>query len=920
MSVVIGRDPELAQADQVLQRREGLHSLLIRGDAGIGKTTLWMEVMARAEASGNLTLQCRAAEAESPMPYVALGDLIAPIDTRHRQHLPGPQRRALEVALLETEAEDYPFHSRAVGAGLVTLLRELTAEGPVTIGIDDVQWIDKSSEAVLSFALRRLTDCPISLVISCRSGVPPLLEDLEEATTVVDLEPLDMAGTFHLLRNRLGRAYGRPTLVRIWETSAGNPLYALEAARAFEEIGVRPGPDEPLPLPAHRTEFISRRLAALSATAKEVLLAIALLPSPNTEQLATAMGDAARSGLEEAAALGIVSIHDGAIQFGHQLYASVLLGEAGAQARKGMHRKLAAASTDLDSKVRHLALGAEEVNDDLASQLEQAAERAERRGAPEVAAELYELACRMTPPERRASEAARRLKLGELALRSGDAERAFREVDVVLAGPLSGEWRARALDLKARLSYVAATSAEAVRACDEALMTDGLPLELRARLLAVRSMVAYDDMGRAEQDARAALDLISRLPDPDPIDHSLALIAMVGCEYNSGRSPSDEMVKKALELEKIAPNPTVSDRFSAALGAWLKYAGDLEGARHWLEHTYRSALEEGDEGSLPYAVSHLPQLELWSGNWAAAEQWALEHLELADRTGQRGQKLDALYNLAQVYAHRGQVEEANRTAREGLAEAGHDAYSEMTFGGVLGFVALSLQNHAEALTHLAAAAEAQERVGITTARGRSADYAEALIASGDLETARTVVETFEARAREAHAAAYIAVALRCKALLQASHQDLDEAASTIDEALAHHGEVMFPFDHARSLLVKGMILRRRGERRAARSVIDDSIAAFRALGARLWEDQAVAELARIPIRKKGTGRGLTEGEMRVARLVAEGLSNKEIAGELFISPKTVEANLSRIYTKLNLRSRAALATWMTASTAETLEK
>lgn len=923
MTGIVGREAELALVDRLLaEESTGLRSLLIEGEAGIGKTTLWNEAMRRA-AEKHLVLTCRPSENETSMPYVALTDLLSPLEDDSFQSLPPPQRRALAVALVREDPGDDPLESRVVAAGVTTLLARLSRQEALVLGIDDVQWLDRSTEAVLTFAMRRLGGRPITLVVSRRLGEraehPPLGLDAAGAVTETILSPLDLGGLFHLIRRHLDRVFPRPTLLRIWEASGGVPLFALEMARIVAESGIRPRPGEPLPVPSRRADVISQRLGVLSDSSRQALVAVALLSSPTLDQITAAIGDGALEALQAAERAGIVDLTEGTVRLGHQLYASVLLGETTEPTRREMHRRLAEVVATNDARVHHLALGAEGPDGALAANLEKTAGRAERRGAPEVAAELYELACDLSPPADIDGVAARRIKLAELASRAGDTDRAMREVELVLGTEASSTRRAEALDLKARLLYVAGTAAEANRVCDEALGQPNLPRELTARLLALRAIVRYDDREGAEADASAALTLLDQIDDPAPALYSMVVLAYAECEWARGRALPMELIEQGLEMEAKAPTPTVSDRLSAALGAWLKYRGDFSGARRWLEHTHRAARDEGDEGSLPYAVSHLPQLELWSGDWAAAERWAVEHVEMAERTGQASQRIDGLFNLALVKAHRGQVAEASEIARQALLDAGQDDWSVMVFEAVLGFIDLSLRQHSSALEHLAAAVKAQERIGLVAPTGRTGDHAEALIAGGDLEAARPLVELIESRAREANSPVHIANALRCRALLESADQQLEAASRTVEEALANHDRVTVPFDQARTLLVEGMVLRRRGERRAAADSIEEARRTFRKLGAPLWERHADAELARIPIKRNPDRHGLTEGEMRVAALVAEGLSNKAIASELFISPKTVEANLSRVYSKLGIRSRAALASWMTAATEEPAE-
>ena len=349
---------------------------------------------------------------------------------------------------------------------------------------------------------------------------------------------------------------------------------------------------------------------------------------------------------------------------------------------------------------------------------------------------------------------------------------------------------------------------------------------------------------------------------------------------------------------------------SAALGTWLKYDGDFEGARHWLEVTRQSALDEGDEGSLPYALSHLPQLDLWTGDWAQSEARALEHLELAETTRQTSQRLTAIFSLAVVHAHQGRVDETRERVAQALVEAEQgDPWNVYQQLSVLGFLDLSVGSATEAVQSLARAYEIYEASGHGDTPAVFENYAEALVLTGDVDTAKQVVDVYERRARRAGKAITLAPALRCRALVLAAQGKLDESRASLDEALVQHERVDMPFSLARTRLVHGQVLRRLGERRAARDAFEQARSTFEELGAPLWTERAREELARIPI-KRASGSALTPAESRVAELVVDGKTNHEVAQALFVSEKTVEANLTRIYRKLDVRSRSALAARM----------
>jgi DNA-binding CsgD family transcriptional regulator len=636
------------------------------------------------------------------------------------------------------------------------------------------------------------------------------------------------------------------------------------------------------------------------------MLAAALLSDPTTELVEQALGASAGRGLEQALAADLVEIRRGRIRLAHPLIGAVLASSVLPTKRRAMHRRLAEAAPSPEERARHLALGCEGPDESVASDLEEAAGLAGRRGAPQDAAELLELSVTLTPEHEAAAAARRRLEHARALFRAGDNSLAVALLDSLLGAERAGPTRARALELRAHIHWVAGTAREAEACCTEALDHVGDDDELRARVLVTRARVTLDTE-LLRRRSLEAVELLESFDDPDPGLLAEALVGVAGAEYYLGSGIRWDVVTRALELERIAPSPNVGDRMSAALGTWLKYDGDFEGARHWLEATRQSALDEGDESSLPYALSHLPQLELWTGDWARAEALAREHLELAETTGQTLERLTAIYSLALVHAHLGRVEETRERLRHALVDAEHgDQWNVYQLLSVLGFLDLSVGSTAEAVSSLSRAYEIYEASGAGGTTSVFENYPEALLAVGDSETAEQVVDVFERRARKTGTPITLAPALRSRALVLASKQNLDEARGVLEEALAHHERVHLPFGLARTRLVHGQVLRRLGERRAARDALEDARSTFEALGARLWEERARDELTRIPIRR-ASGTELTAAESRVADLVVEGKTNREVAQALFVSQKTVEANLTRIYRKLGVRSRSALA-------------
>lgn len=913
MPGIVGRDSERAALERMLDAgSEGIAVAAIDGEAGIGKTAVWREAVRLGAERGYRVLTARPAEAEATLAFASLADLLEPIGDEQLAILPAPQRHALEVALLRTGPSGVTPQARAVAAGVATLLRDLARTRPVLIAIDDVQWLDRQTDAALSFALRRLGTERIALILTQRvqRSVPDplgLRREHPDRVVRVHLGPLNLAALYHLLRNQLGVTYPRAVLRRIEDVSGGNPLYALELARAHEAVGRRPGPGEPMPI-GRLQDLIAARIARLPVATRRALLAVASLTDANDAALRRALGETGLASLRRAERAALIEHAGERIRFVHPLYGAAVIAGASADERRATHRQLADAAVEPEARAWHLALGSADADEEIAAALESAAEHAARRGAPDAGSELMELAVDRTPAWDGATVARRRLALAELAQRSGDTNQALREVSVVIESTSNARLRARALEHRARIEWATGTAAEAANNCERALLETDIDLELRARIHATRSIVELSDADVAERHAQTGLGLIEQVAVPDPVVHAEVVLACIGAEVQQGRRLPEDLVRRGLELERLAPNPNVGDRLSAAIGAIYKYAGDFAAARHWLELTHRAAIEEGDEGSLPYAVSHLPQLELWSGDFEAAERWAHEHRDVAERTGQASQRLQAAYNLAQVLAHMGRIEEAREVAEPALAEAltAGDEWLAWTLSGVLGFAALCLGDNQNALRYLKEAHAFGEKMQDREPRRQMGDYAEALAATGELGEAARMAEELVARSRAAQSALILPNALRARAIVAAAQGRMDDATAAIREALAEHEHVDVPFDRARTLLAAGQIRRRLGERRAAREALEEARGIFRRLGSPPWERRAEDELRRIAIRRPA-GDALTETEARVAALVADGRTNREIAEALFVSIKTVEANLTRIYGKLGVRSRVGLA-------------
>jgi predicted ATPase len=380
-------------------------ALVIEGEAGIGKTTVWLEAVRAAEERPIRVLQARPAESEAVLSYAALADLVGAAFDETRTALPSVQERALAAALLRGEA-DAAARARITATALIGVLTALAEREPLLVAIDDVQWLDPASREALEFAVRRLPARTGLLLARRSTGGDELPLGLARALPTERLErvspgPLSLAGLHELVRSRLGDSLTRPTLARLTEISGGNPFFALEMAQALARQEERHTLGEPLPVPRSVEELVSERLDGLSHGARELVLAAAALSRPTTSVLERAAppGGDVGAALIEAEEAGVLVLDRERIRFAHPLLASVVYGNASQERRRQLHARLADVVEDPEERARHLASSAMTPTDAVATEIESAAAGAARRGAHRAAAELYAASARLTPPE-----------------------------------------------------------------------------------------------------------------------------------------------------------------------------------------------------------------------------------------------------------------------------------------------------------------------------------------------------------------------------------------------------------------------------------------------------------------------------------------------------------------------------------------
>jgi DNA-binding CsgD family transcriptional regulator len=927
---VIGRARELAAIERVMDAAEdGVAGLILDGDPGIGKTTLFEAAVARAMQRMWHVLATRPTAGDAGLSFTGLIDLLDGVDDTSLDELPPPQRSSLEVALLR-RGNDEPAEPGAVAVATVRVLRGLARARPVLIAIDDLQWLDRPTLRTLEFAVRRLRSEPVLVLVSQRPGGSavdalgasgavrpaaspsiPAVESMiaalgDSAITRLRVEPLSIQTLYQLLHERLGLTLGHPALVRVHEASGGNPFFALELARALIESAGRVVAGRPLPVPERLHDLLRQRLGRLPARTRRVLLGAAAMGAPELDELRAAFDLSAGPGLpdelERAERAGVIELRASVVCFTHPLLAASVYSTATPAELRRLHRGLADTAGDLESRARHLALSKVEADEEVAAVLDLAATSAIARGATDVAAQFAEQAFALTPVGGHGA-CRRALEAGSLALAAGDQVRGRELFELALELAAPGPQRAEGL---LRLAEVAEPLQAGIAMCDRALSEDDLEQALQSRLHRVRARISYfiGDVGNARLHAEEGVDLATNAGDPLAL--GMATAELAHWTFCGGGGVRRELFERAVALDGSAGADAPRSHFAKI----LMDSGQLGEARLMLERLIDEATARGDLRALATHELHLAELEVLAGHLTSALDHADESLLLRQHVDRPAAPR---YIRGMALACLGRAREARDEAQAGLAEAERtdDVIYRMANLHVLGFIELSAEQYGPAHEHLGLA------VDLLRPRWNREfgdchfvpDEIEAAIALGELDRARDLVGWMDAVGQSTRRPWTLATSARCRALLLAADGDLEGAIVEIGRALAEHKRVGMPLELGRTLLVNGIIQRRRRQWAAAQAALRQAEEQFVRLGAATWTQRARSALARIGERSRAHS-ALTPVEEQIAGLVAEGRTNREIADRLFVSPKTIEATLTHIYRKLEIRTRTELAAAM----------
>lgn len=662
-------------------------------------------------------------------------------------------------------------------------------------------------------------------------------------------------------------------------------------------------------LPRELSELLRARLGALSEPTQDVLLAAAALARPTREVLEQ-VAEGVDATLAEAVAADIIDVEQTVIRFTHPLLASVHYEAASPSARRAVHGRLAETDLDAEERARHLAFAAAEPSEAIARALDEAVALARERGAVPAAADLAATAVRLTLPSRRARLHHRRLEAARLAFAAGDCASAERMLDDALAVARPGRERAETLlelgmvlgseDLKAGLSLLRDAAAEPV--------TD---VRLRASILTrLAPREGYSGAGyeRAKQLASEAVALLEETADGELLARALATLGHI--EFSLGRALPEAVMRRAEALE-TAFGISV-DGPTELYAEMLAYCGRHAEARERLERVIAVGRETGDAG-VCWPLFRLAYTEWETGEWDSAWELGLEARDIAAQSGRDTVAPLGNVVLALVEAMRGNVEEGRArglAALEATDRAGRHSGGPR---GALALIELSLERYRETYELLEPYFERIRGLGSdlpgtdqATARSPS-DAIEALTSLGRLDEARDLLAPLEDTVRRLGIPWASAGAARCRGFLALALSDLEAAEAALAEAVRLEESAGMPLELGRSLLALGTVQRRRRRKAEARATLESAVAVFDELGAKIWLERARKELRRIGGRSAPAGDELSATELNIARLVAAGKTNPEVAQALHLSRKTVEWNLSKVYRKLGVRSRTELA-------------
>ena len=898
-----GRREESAVLDGLLGAVRAGHSgaLVVRGQAGIGKTALLEYAI--ASASDLQVVRAVGVESERELAFAALHQVCAPM-LAGLDRLPGPQRDALSTTfgLRAGPVPDRFF----VGLAVLGLLSEVAEARPLLCVIDDAQWLDQASARVLGFLARRLVAESVVLLFATR-------ERSEELVRLPELvvEGLRDVHARELLASVIPWPLDEAVREQIVAEARGYPLALLELPR-----GLRPaqlaggfGLAGALPLERRIEESFLHRFEALPDNARRLLLAAAAEPTGDRGLLSRAAGKlgipsprwtpAERAGLLEIGAR---------VRFRHPLVRSAVYRTAPLENRREVHRALAEATdaqTDPDRRAWHLAEATAGADEEVATELERAADRAQARGGLAAAAAFLHRAAALTnDPSRRAQRA---LAAGQTKYEAGLLDEASALLTAAEADAVDDLQGAKVDLLRAGIAFAVRRGRDAppllLRAAHR---FEAVDINL-ARATYLEALAAAMFAGRLARDVdvvEVSEAALAGPPAPDPARPTDLLLNGLAVRFTQGYAAGAPVLKEALSAFTLdAALPPQEARW-LWLACWI--ASDLWDDEAWAALSTRQldlVRAAGALTAIPLALSaHISFLQRASGELAAAASMVDEMRAVSEATGIPTPPYGALWDAAL----RGREAEASElidtiaseaAARgEGFALSITEHASGVMFNG--------LGRYDEALAAVRHAGERLSEIGGPT--WALAELIEAATRRSQFELAQRAFERLTEIAHASGTEPAFGIEARSRALLS----DVVAAESIYREAIARLGRTRARPELARAHLVYGEWLRREHRRLDAREQLRTAHRMFTAMGIDAFAGRAERELLatgeRVRKRTVETREELTAHEAQIARLARDGLSNPEIGTRLFISPRTVEYHLHKVFTKLGISSRSEL--------------
>lgn len=891
-------------------RREG-GGLLVEGEAGIGKTRVWNAVVDAARADGLTVLSTCPDQAGSRLVAGGLIELLRDVPDEVVEQVPGPQARALMTALLRRDPDGTAPDPGTVGVALASVLDVLAGNAPVLLAVDDLHWLDATTADALGTAARRRS-ADVLFLLSARTPLDPALPAPARDLAAIDaltrhvVLPLGDEEISALIRSRSGHDLPRTVLARAVEASGGNPFFAVELARMW--AGANVDLLDSLPVPASLHAVVDARLAALPEASLAAVTAASAIASPSIGELAK-LG-VTSADLVAAERAEVLAVEQGRIRFRHPLIAAAAYDALTGSERAALHRRLTEVVSGLEERARHQALGADGPDERVAADLDVAVGRALARADVHAATDAARLAIRATPADS-PELAAREYRLARLLFVAGDPE----------AQPLLERLCGPDVPLAVRASaQVTMCELACSTISHEVAERYGLDAVASARELGDDAVLAEAyiylaqshqfEPSRARVDALTAQELLEAMPEPDPASLAKALALTAGIDFSLGRGLDHHRMERAKDLEDRAGSPA-EDRMIGYYTAQCVYADELDRARALVEEWVGINAEHGYERDRTVVLMWRTALELAAGDHEAGARCAAEHLEVAEFSGQAQAARFARYSHGLVALLRGDFTTAGRIGEELVdeAEAGAGPRIEGLGRRLAGEAALLTGDPALAVTHLAAVEQLRSPESCDpSSLVHLPKLVEARLAMG--QSAGPELDLYEQCARDVDRASALALAARCRATVALVAADEEAALAALEEALRYHRKTgYFPVEHARTLILQGVALRRFKRKAAARDALVEARELLLGLDAMGWVAVVDAELGRLGTGARA-GADLTPTEEKVAELAGAGMTNKEIAAALFIAPKTVEVNLTRIYRKLGVRSRTELAAKM----------